>query len=125
MYDKVYHSEFTVSAGTDIAPMESRLRTGGESDQYPSQLVTRSMNLNTLPHLISENSPTCTLTSMNAYSSGFCSSVTNDCSRKPKAALRALVESLTLTVHSGYIARTTDPIKLRDDEFYCVINLPD
>ena len=25
----------------------------------------------------------------------------------------------------GYIARTTDPIKLRDDEFYTVINLSD
>ena len=87
-----------VSAGTDIAPTESWQRTGGEADQYPSQLVTRSMNLHTMPHLISENSPTCTLTSMNFYSSGFCSPITNDCSRKPKAAL---VESLTLPVHSG------------------------
>ena len=59
---------------------------------------------------------------MNVYSSGFCSSVTNDCCRKPKAAL---VEPPTLPVHSGYIARTTDPIKLRDDEFYTVINLSD
>ena len=62
---------------------------------------------------------------MNVYSSGICSYVTNDCSRKPKAALPALVEPLTLPVHSGYIARTTDPIKLRDDEFYAVINLSD
>ena len=83
------------------------------------------MNLHTLPRLISENSTTCTLTSMNFYSSGFCSSVTNDCSRKPKAVLPVLVESLTLPVHSGYIARTTDPIKLRDDEFYNVINISD
>ena len=75
--------------------------------------------------MISENSPTCTLTSMNVYSSGFCCSVTNECSRKVKAALTALVEPMTLQVHSGYIARTTDPIKLRDDEFYTVINLSD
>ena len=54
----------------------------------------------------------CTLTSINVYSSGFCSSVTNNCSRKPKAALPALVEPLKLAAHSGYIARTTDPIKL-------------
>ena len=62
---------------------------------------------------------------MNVYSSGFYSSVTNDCSRKPKAALPALVEPLMLPVHSGYIARTTDPIKLQVDEFYTVINLSD
>ena len=121
----VRHSEFAVSAGTDIVPIESWLRTGGEADQHPSQLVTRSLNLHTQPHLISENCPTCTLTSMNVYSSGFCSSVTNDCSMKPKAALPALVEPLTLPVHSGYIVRTTDPIKLRDNEFYTVINLSD
>ena len=30
-----------------------------------------------------------------------------------------------LPVPSGYIARTTDPIKLRDDEFYTVINFSD
>ena len=99
------------------------LITGGEADQHPSQLVTRSLNLHTQPHLISENSPTCTLTSMNSYSSGFCSSVTNDCSGKPKAALPALVEPLTLPVHSIYVARTTDPIELRDNDFYTVINL--
>ena len=122
---EVRHSEFAVSAGTDIVPIKSWRRTGGEADQHQSQLVTRSMNLHTQPHLISENSPTCTLTSLNAYSSGFCSSVTNDCSRKPKAALPALVEPLTLPVHSGYIAKTTDPIKLRDEEFYTVINLLD
>ena len=122
---EVCHSEFAVSAGTDIVPIERWLRTGGEADQHTSQLVTRSLNLHTQPHLISENSPTFTLTSMNVYSSVFCSSVTNDCSRKPKAALPALVEPLTLQVHSGYIARTTDPIKLRDDEFYTVINLSD
>ena len=52
-------------------------------------------------------------------------SVTNDCSRKPKAALPALVEPLTLPVHSGYIARTSDPIELRDDEVYAVINISD
>ena len=62
---------------------------------------------------------------MNVFSSGFCSSVTNDCSRKPKAVLQALVEPLTLPIHSGYIARTTVPIDLRDDEFYTVINLSD
>ena len=100
-------------------------RTGGEADQHPSQLVTQSLNLHTQPHLISEISPTCSLTSMNVCSSGFCSSVTNDCSRKPKAALPALDEPLTLQVHSGYISRTTEPIKLRDDEFYTVINLSD
>ena len=122
---EVCHSEFAVSAGTDIAPIESWLRTGGEADQHPSQLVTRSLNLRTQPHLISEYSPTCTLTSMNVYSSDFYSSVANDCSRKPNAALPALVEPLTLPVHSGYMARTTDPIKLRDDEFYTVINLSD
>ena len=110
---EVCHSEFAVNTGKGIAPIKSMLSTGGEADHYPSQLVARSMNLHTLPHLISENSPTCTLTSMNFYSSRFCSSVTNDCSRKPKAALPALVESLTLPVHSGYVARTTDPIKLR------------
>ena len=98
---EVCHSEFAVSAGTNIVPIENWLRTGGEADQHPSQIVTRSLNLHTQPHLISENSPTCTLTSMNAYSSGFCSSVTNDCSRKPKAALPALVEPLTLPVDSG------------------------
>ena len=122
---EVCHSEFAVSAGKDIVPIESWQRTGGEADQHPSQLVTQSLNLHTQPHLISENYPTCTLTSMNVYSSGFCSSVTNECSRKPKAALPALVEPMTLQVHSGYIARTTDPIKLRDDEFYTVINQPD
>ena len=100
-------------------------RTGGEADQHPSQLVTQSLNLHTQPHLIYEISPTCSLTSMNVCSSGFCSSVTNDCSRKPKAALPALDEPLTLQVHSGYISRTTEPIKLRDDEFYTVINLSD
>ena len=119
---EVCHSEFAVSAGTDIVPIESWRRAGGEADQHPSQLVTRSLNLHTQPPLISENSPTCTLTSMNVYSSGFC---TNECSRKAKAALPALVEPMTLQVHSGYIARTTDPIKLRDDEFYTVINLSD
>ena len=46
-------------------------------------------------------------------------------SRKPKAALPALVEPLTLQVHSGYLARRTDPINLRDYEFYTVINLLD
>ena len=54
-----------------------------------------------------------------------CSSVTNDCIRKPKATLPALVEPLTLPVHSGYIATTTDPIKLRDNGLYAVINLSD
>ena len=122
---EVCHSEFAVTAGTDIVPIESWLRTGGEADQHPSQLVTRSLNLHTQPHLISENSPTCTLTSMNVYSSDFCSSVTNVCSRKPKAALPSLVDPLTLPFHSGYIARTTDPIKRRDDEFYTVINISD
>ena len=39
--------------------------------------------------------------------------------------MTALVGPLTLPVHSGYVARNTDPIKLRDDEFYCVINLSD
>ena len=52
----------------------------------------------------------------NNYSSDFCCYVTIDCSRKPKAALSASVEPLTLTVPSAYIARTTDPIKVRDDE---------
>ena len=122
---EVCHSEFAVSAGTDIVPIESWQRTGGEADQHPSQLVTQSLSLHTQPHLISEISPTCSLTSRNVCISGFCSSVTNDCSRKPKAALPALVEPLTLQVHSGYIARTTEPIKLRDDEFYTVINLSD
>ena len=122
---EVCHSEFAVNAGTDIVPIESWLRTGGEADQHPSQLVTQSLNLHTQLHLISEISPTCSLTSMNVCSSRFCSSVTNDCSRKPEAALPALVEPLTLQVHSGYIARTTEPIKLRDDEFYAVINLSD
>ena len=37
----------------------------------------------------------------------------------------ALVEPLTLQVHSGYVSRTTVPIKLRDVEFYPVINLSD
>ena len=115
--------EFAVSAGTDIVAIERWLCTGGEVDQHPSQLVTRSMNLHAQPHLISQNSPTCTLTSMNFCSSGFCSSVINDCSRKPKASLPALVEPLTLPVHSGYMARTTDHNKFRDDEFYTVINL--
>ena len=118
-------SEFAVSAGTDVFPIESWLRTGDEADQHPSQLATRSLNPHTQPHLISENSPTCTLISMNASRLDFCCSITNDCSRKPKAALPALVEPLTLTDHSGYIARTTDPIELRDDEFYTVINLSD
>ena len=99
---EVCHSEFVVRAGTDIIPIESWLRTGGEADKHPFQLVTRSLNLHIQPHLISENSPTCTLTSMNANSSDFCSSVTNDCSSKLKAALPALVESRTLPVHSGY-----------------------
>ena len=111
---EVCHSEFAVSAGTDIAPIESWLSTGGEADQQPSQLATRSLNLHNKPHLISDNSPTCTLTSMNSNSSGFCSHVTNYCSRKPKASLPALVESMTLPVQSGYIARTTDPINLSD-----------
>ena len=75
---EVCHAEFSVSAGTDIVPIESLLRSGGEADQHPSQLVTRSSDLHTQPHLISENSPTCTLTLMNVYSSDFCSSVTND-----------------------------------------------
>ena len=119
---EVFHSEFTVSAGTDIIPMESWLRTGGEAGQHPSQLVTRSLNLHTLPHSLSENSPTCTLTSINVYRSDFCSSVINDCSVKLKAAMPSLVEPLTLFVHSGYIARITGPIKHRDDEFYAVIN---
>ena len=122
---EVRHSEFAVSARTDIIPIESWQRTGGEADQHQSQLVTRSLNLHTLPHLISEISPTCTLTSMNVYRSGFCSSVTNDCSWKPKAALPVSVEPLTIQVHSGYIGRTTDPIKLGDDEFYAVINISD
>ena len=122
---EVCHSEFAVSAGTDIVPIESWQRTGGVADLHPSQLVTQSLNLHTQLHLISEISPTCSLTSMNVCSSGFCSSVTNDCSRKPKAALPALVEPLTIQVHSGYIARTTEPIILRDDEFYTVINLSD
>ena len=77
------------------------LRTGGEADKDPSQHVTRSLILHTQPQVISENSPTCTLTSMNIFSSGFCTSVTIDCSRKPEAALPALVEPLTLPVHSG------------------------
>ena len=93
---EVCHSEFAVSAGTDIVPIESWLRTGAEADQHPSQLVTRSLNQYTLPHSLSENSPTCTLTPMNVYSSDFCSSVANDCSRKPEASLPALVEPLTL-----------------------------
>ena len=75
------------------------------------------MKLHTQPQLISENSPTCTLTSMNAHSSGFSSSVTNDFSRKPKAVLPTFVETLTLPIHIAYIARTTDPTKLRDDKF--------
>ena len=94
---EVRHSEFAVSAGTDIVPIKSWRRIGGEADQQPSQ--QRSVNLHTQPHLISENSPTCTLTSMIAYSSDLCSSATNYCSRKPKAALPALVEPLTLPVH--------------------------
>ena len=122
---EVCHSVFAVSAGTDIVPIESWLRNGGEADQHKSQLDTRSLIPHTQPHLISENSLTCTLTSMNVYSSGFCSSVTNDCSRKPKAALPALVEPLTSPVRPDYIARTTDPINLRDDEFYTFINLSD
>ena len=122
---EVCQSEFVVSAGTDIVPIECWLRTGGEADQHPSQLVTRSLNLHTQRHLISEDSPTCTLTSMNAYSSGFSTSVTNDCSRKPNSALPALVEPLTVQVHSGYIAGTTDPNKRRVDELNIVINLSD
>ena len=35
------------------------------------------------------------------------------------------VAPVTLPVASGYIARTTEPTKLRDDEFYTVINLSD
>ena len=61
----------------------------------------------------------------NSYSSEFCSSVANHFIRKPKTALPASVEPLTLPVILGYIARNTDPIKLRDDEFYTVINLSD
>ena len=122
---EVCHSDFEVSAGTDIVPIESWQRTGGEADQQPSLLVTQSLNLHTQPSLISEISPTCSLSSMNVCSSCFCSSVTNDCSRKPEAALPALVEPLTIQVHSGYIARTTELIELRDDEFYTVINLSD
>ena len=38
-------------------PIECWRRTGGEADQHPSQLVTRSLNLHTQPQLISENSP--------------------------------------------------------------------
>ena len=122
---EVCHSDFEVSAGTDIVPIESWQRTGGEADQQPSLLVTQSLNLHTQPSLISEISPTCSLSSMNVCSSGFCNSVTNDCSRKPEVALPALVEPLTIQVHSGYIARTTELIELRDDEFYTVINLSD
>ena len=81
------------------------------------------MNLHTQTHLTSENSPTCTFTSKFLYCSDFCCSVTNDCSRKAKAALPASVEPLTLSVPSDYIARTTDPTKLRDVEFYAMINL--
>ena len=44
---------------------------------------------------------------------------------KSKAALPASVEPLTLPVPSDYFARTTDPIKPRDDESYTVINLSD
>ena len=32
---EVCHSEFAVSAGTDIVPMEIWRRTGGEADQHP------------------------------------------------------------------------------------------
>ena len=106
---EVFHSEFTVSAGTDVFPIESWQRTGGEADQHQSQLVTRSLNLHTQPQLISDNSPTCTLTSMNVYSSGFCSSVSNECSRKSKAALPSFLLLQTLPVHSGYLTRNTDP----------------
>ena len=117
--------EFAVSTGTDIVPIESWRRTGGETDQQPSQLVNQSMNLHSQTRFISDNSPICTLTSKNSYISGFCSSVTNYCRRKPKVTFPASVEPLTLPVHSGYVARSTDPIKLRDDEFYTVINLSD
>ena len=41
---EVCHSEFEVSAGTDIVPIESWLRTGGEADQHPHTLY-----LNILP----------------------------------------------------------------------------
>ena len=75
------HSEFAVSAGTDIVHIESWLRNGGEADQHPSQLDTRSLNPHTHPLLISEYSPTCTFKSLNDYSSDFCCSVTNECSR--------------------------------------------
>ena len=88
---EVVHSEFAVSAGTYIVPKQSWLRTGSEADQHQSQLVTRSLNLHTQPQLVSDNSLTCTLTSMNVYSSGFCSSVTNECSIKSKAALSSLL----------------------------------
>ena len=65
------HSEFAVSAATDIVPIESWLRTRGEADQHPSQLDIRSLNLHTQPHLISENTPTGTFISMNDYISDF------------------------------------------------------
>ena len=97
----VRQSDYAVRTGADIVPIESRRSTEGEADQHPSQLVTRSMNLQTQPHLISENSPTCTLTSKNFVTSEFCSSATNDCGRKSKAALPASVEPLTLPATSG------------------------
>ena len=59
------------------------------------------------------------------YSSDFRSSVTNDCSRNPSAALSASIEPLTLQVSSGYAAIASDPIDHRDGEFYAVINHSD
>ena len=79
-------------------------RIGGVSDQHPSHLVTRSMNLHTQSHLSFEDSLTCTLTSKNIYSLGYCSPVTNNCSRKPFNDLSVSVEPLSLPVPSGYIA---------------------
>ena len=121
----VRHSDIVVSVGTYIVSIENRRRTLGETDQHPSQLVTRPMNLHTQPLLTCENSPPCHLTSKNFYSSDFSSFVTNDCSRKPKASLPASVEPLTFPSPSGYIARSTGPNKLRDDEVYTVIKLSD
>ena len=88
----VRHSDFAVSAGTDIVPIGSCRRTGVVADKHPSQLVTRSMNLHAQPLLTCENSPPRSSSPSNFHSTDFCSSVQNDCSRKPKAALPASVD---------------------------------
>ena len=83
------------------------------------------MDLHTQPLTTSENSPPCPLTSENFNSSGVCSSETNDCTAKPKSALPASVETVTIPVTTGYVAGIMEPIELREDEFYALINHTD